>query len=775
MFGLTRTLSFKRFLLVIFVFAADHMIGSVALASERKVLILYSFNDTLPWQASLRQGIHTRLRSNNSVVLFEERLDSSRLNFKNIKTSWAELLEQKYADTKLDMVIAESTAASRFLVKHPTLFGKTRRYFINPGKISLVNSNGNVFDVHEEFEKNLSIALELSPQARHMVFISNLEPEMNNVVQVIWQKYFSGRVSFEIWSENFSFEELYQRAAKLPNDTIIVYAPVNHDRNGTRAVPYEVLKQLAAQSSVPVFTTYDTLLGSGAIGGFLMSSERTGTLIANLILGELPGKVPNETFFSNQFDKRALERWHIDVSRLPVGSDIRFGTPSFFEQHRFLIINGTLFVFLETLLLFWLVHLLRLRRQVMKELDEQHRSLEIKVAERTVELARSKEEAERANKAKSQFLSNMSHDLRTPLNAIIGFADLLCYDEMLGVDQKNTIGEIQKAGDHLLSLINDILDLSRVESGHISINLKKIQIADILKECQLLIKPLADSKNISLNFNTADCERYYVKADYTRIKQVIINLVSNAVKYNVDNGFVLVNCSFLKPDKIRIDVIDSGQGIPADKINKIYQLFDRLGAEFGDIEGSGIGLAITKKLVELMGGTIDVDSIYGQGTTFSVELPGGKQKFLGDQGELRASKLDLNVNSDRLLLPCPILIAEDNTQNQRLLKDMLKSIGLDADIASDGAQAWDFWSKGNYELLFTDINMPQMNGYELTEKIRKAEENIKLHTPIVAITANAMEDDAKMCFDYGMDDFLSKPYRKKELLSILEKWLSIEQ
>jgi len=239
--------------------------------------------------------------------------------------------------------------------------------------------------------------------------------------------------------------------------------------------------------------------------------------------------------------------------------------------------------------------------------------------QRQQQLANAKEEADRANEAKSAFLSSMSHELRTPMNAILGFSQLLEDDDRLEADQKDDVREILKAGSHLLDLINEVLDLSRVESGQLDLSLETVEVSAVAGECLAMIEPLAQRRNIVIQ--NSGLKPAWVRADRTRLKQVLLNLLSNAVKYNREGGQVGLNIKVHEHNRLRIQVSDTGKGLSLEQTNNLFQPFDRLGAEYGDIEGTGIGLTIVSRLMQLMRGSVDVESEEGVGSTFWLELP----------------------------------------------------------------------------------------------------------------------------------------------------------
>ena len=232
--------------------------------------------------------------------------------------------------------------------------------------------------------------------------------------------------------------------------------------------------------------------------------------------------------------------------------------------------------------------------------------------------------AQAASRAKSRFMANMSHELRTPLNAIIGFSDLLELDEDLSETQLEQIKAIHLAGNHLYSIISELLDLAKIESGKLDLKLEQVDLRSIVKECLALVRPIGEQHEITVSVVEDSCCRLVnVYADRTRLKQVVINLLSNAIKYNQKGGSVSAACKQTSDDKVRLSIIDAGIGIPKERLAEIFAPFNRLGAELGSVEGTGIGLTITKQLVEMMGGSIGVESEEGVGSTFWMELPAG--------------------------------------------------------------------------------------------------------------------------------------------------------
>lgn len=388
------------------------------------------------------------------------------------------------------------------------------------------------------------------------------------------------------------------------------------------------------------------------------------------------------------------------------------------------------------------------------------------------DLLAEKKLAERANRAKSDFLASMNHELRTPLNAIIGFAQLMESNstDPISDSHREELGYIIDSGKHLLSLVNDVLDLAQIESGRSVVSLESIKLEDAINEAVSLVQNLAEQKQITINVLAQD-HSLSVIADYTKLKQVMINLISNAIKYNKEGGHVNIDFFDYDGDMIRISVMDSGIGISKKNHHRIFSAFDRLGQETSNIEGTGVGLVVTKNIVELMCGRIDFDRQQQQGATFWVDLPAAKVEVFESDSELNSKADQALTDMDVMQDKKHILCVEDNPVNQKLMNTFLASYPqVIVCTAGSAEQAWQRLEQQSFDLILMDINLPEMDGISLTSKIRKLDEP-HASTPIIAISAIAIANTLEDVGDL-FEAYLTKPVDFDKLKALLQRYLN---
>jgi PAS domain S-box-containing protein len=381
-----------------------------------------------------------------------------------------------------------------------------------------------------------------------------------------------------------------------------------------------------------------------------------------------------------------------------------------------------------------------------------------------VELESAKSVAEKANLAKSEFLSSMSHELRTPLNAVLGFAQVLESGTPPPTpSQKRSLDQILKAGWYLLELINEILDLARIEAGRLTLSREPVSLNEVMLECQAMIEPQAQRREIGMTFPHFDAP-CFILADRVRVKQILINLLFNAVKYNKPGGSVAVDCVASPPNSIRISVRDTGEGMASEKLVQLFQPFNRLGQETGDEEGTGIGLVVARRLVGLMGGIIGVDSEVGAGSVFWIEMTLCAPPQLVD-AKAGSVKLSLPPVAAGAALRT-LLYVEDNPANLRLVEELIaRRPDLRLLSAAEGNLGIELAREFLPEVILMDINLPGISGIEAMRILRR--DPATANIPILAISANAMPGDIKKGLEAGFFRYLTKPIVVNEFMDAL--------
>ncbi|GAK61012.1 multi-sensor hybrid histidine kinase [Candidatus Vecturithrix granuli] len=453
-------------------------------------------------------------------------------------------------------------------------------------------------------------------------------------------------------------------------------------------------------------------------------------------------------------------------------------------------------------------------RTTQQELEQHRDHLEQLVDQRTTELRHlvaelehAKKSAETANLAKSRFLANMSHELRTPLNAILGFSQLMQRGTPLPEDQRENLAIIRQSGEHLLTLINDVLDLSKIEAGRIILNEQNFNLYTLLDDVHDMFRLRAEEKHLQLFFERNPETPQFIRTDEIRLRQVLINLISNAIKFTEEGGVsvrirgrkdeecgeihnssnppgltegaltgVTTNSPQTKTLDSRVspyfrlyfEVEDTGSGMAEGELETLFEAFVQTKAGQKAHEGTGLGLAISRKFVEMLGGTIQVKSQVGRGTIFTFDI----RVQLGQSGEIHIEK-----PSRRILALEPgqprfrILIVDDRWTNRQLLVKLLNSLGFDLREACDGQEALNLWEEWTPHLILMDMRMPVMDGYETTRRIKATTKGQA--TAIVALTASAFEDDRAIVLSAGCDDYLHKPFREADIFALLEKHLGV--
>ncbi|MGZ5049642.1 MAG: ATP-binding protein [Methylobacter sp.] len=753
--------------------------------AKRKVLIIHSYTSEYPWVRILREGIFeevNRLPLDQRPEIYEEQLDAARLGKAAISDHVAKHMALKYASVTFDAVFTELQDAAIFLLNSPDLFPGVPRYYFDYAAPNMPSkrSNQEAFVLlPSDWEITLQTMLDVLPKIRRIVVIADKWTEYAQTrAQAIKDvaEHFTGMLELEYW-EDIVFDELFEQVKHLPNDTAILYIGTFRDRAGQKGIPALIAPKLSQIASVPVFVVADSFLNPASLGGYMVSANKEGHLIGRIIVAgnDKPLQMTPEQFREAlngyYFEDSQLKRWNIPDERLPKGSVILNREKGLWESYRGYIVAVLVAFALESLLIVSLIRSNRRRKRAEAEILRYSDHLEEMVNIRTTELAEAKVRAEEANQAKSQFLANMSHELRTPINAILGFSGLMQRSPDISDSQREYLTIINRSGEHLLNLINDVLDMAKIEAGRIVLEFAPFDVSALVRDITDMMRVRAEEKGLQLLVDQSSQFPQLIRGDEGKLRQIITNLLGNAIKFTQQGGVILRLGVKMKAEAqwLILEVEDSGIGIAEADLARIFDAFVQAGKTSAH-QGTGLGLAISRQFVQLMGGELSVDSTPGKGTVFRAEFP----------VELAAESEILALNPEHGLVAglepgqgdYRILIVEDQLENQQLLKKLLEGVGFQVRIAENGLEGIELFQSWSPHFIWMDRRMPVMDGVEATQRIRKLSggQTVK----IVALTASAFKEQQQEMLDAGMDDFVRKPYRFNEIYDCMAKHLGIK-
>jgi signal transduction histidine kinase/CheY-like chemotaxis protein len=783
----------------------------------KNVLILHAFEANVPIFELTDRGLRAVLDAGGVGIRnqFFEYLDLARNPSPEHRAQMAKLMRLRYGHRKIDVIITMYAEAFRFVLDEgSTIFPNSPIVALwMPVGFELPKTGRRVIQhiPKRDMVGTLEIALKLLPDTKRVYVVAGVY-ETDRAAEEEARREFKkweGRLEFRYLS-NMPLEEILTTVSSAPPGTVVLILPFTTDVTGRIFTLKEVSQRVSRVSTGPVFGLYEFLLGQGIVGGSLLSYELIGTRAGEMALDILRGirtTATNSEFLDvppvPMFDWRQLKHWNLNVDALPEGSILVNKELTLWDL-RYYIIGALAFIGAETLLMGVLLVQRRRRLQAEGELREHKKHLEHLVRERTAELVVAKDQAVAANKAKSVFLATMSHELRTPLNSILGLAQLMERDSGFLPRHADNLRILSRSGRHLLELIDDVLELSRIEADKIALVETRFDLHQFLDDVERMMRPRAEKSGLELICESEPGLPKYVRTDARKLRQILINLLGNAIRYT-EKGHVKLTMEYnedsptasgtgsdsrthlvserqpVSPRQVRgrlkCKVEDTGIGIAEEDLERIFEPFVQLHQAQGASGGTGLGLALSRRFAALLGGTVIVTSEVGKGSTFQfeteVELPGGPD-------------VDTHPTATQVVAIAPgqpeyrILVVDDSDDNRSVLRQLLEQVGFSVLEATSGHEAVDLHATRKPHLILLDLRMPVMDGHEAARRIRKAEggrrteDGREIHTPIIAVSAGAIIDAGLSQLSSVFDDVARKPFEAANLLEKIGAALGVE-